>query len=298
MSTYRPVAAAFEGGGVLIPGHVGAISVFHELGLISGMTKFAGTSAGSIMAMVCAVRAPIKYIEDLTETVDFKEFQDDSFGVVRDLTRFAMRGGWCKGDSLYDFAGDSLKELTGDSSINFAGVYNKYGTELTITGYNASYRRTDYFNHINTPEMEVRDAIRISCSIPGMYAYYQYKGSWYSDGGIKCNYPINVFRDIQDEDGDQVVGFKLMTGEELDTAESGNSFTQIDNGIDALITTIEDLHASTLRQHVDSNDWMRTVIIPVGSSSSMNFEMSADEKARLYKSGRDGAEKFLAGRKI
>ena len=54
---------------------------------------------------------------------------------------------------------------------------------------------TVYFNHINTPDCQVVDAILMSISIPFLFTPFKYENKLYLDGGLTNNYPIDYFKD-------------------------------------------------------------------------------------------------------
>ena len=48
---------------------------------------------------------------DLLLELDFKNFLDDSWGVVRDLRRVSRKYGWHKGDFFRNWIGERIREL-------------------------------------------------------------------------------------------------------------------------------------------------------------------------------------------
>ena len=60
------------------------------------------------------------------------------------------------------FAGEVLK--------NFVSIIL-----FTIIGSNLTDNKCEYFNYINTPDLEVWKAIRISCNIPFLYSPFYYR---------------------------------------------------------------------------------------------------------------------------
>ncbi len=78
--------------------------------------------------------------------------------------------------------------------------------ELTITGWNASFKRTEYFNADNSPEMPIALAARVSMALPFAFNGLRLDTSKYTpdilmssrkvrlyDGGVGSNLPSEIF---------------------------------------------------------------------------------------------------------
>jgi len=65
------------------------------------------------------------------------------------------------------------------------------GTELV--GNLEEIRKQTYFNYIDTPDMEIALAMRISASLPQIFRSLEYNGNYYMDGGMSGNCPVNAF---------------------------------------------------------------------------------------------------------
>ena len=91
---------ALKGGGVKGIAYAGALNVLDSVGIFGKIEKVAGTSAGSIVATLIALKYPAqdktnpnaKTIEYIVENLSFKKFEDgkDDFAV---LTRYGLYAG-------------------------------------------------------------------------------------------------------------------------------------------------------------------------------------------------------------
>lgn len=156
----------FEGGGIRGIGFGGSIKYLEEHNLLKQINRFAGSSAGAIVAAALAVGYSGDDIIKILHDTNFEEFKDDSFGVILDIWRFINEYGVYKGEKFLDWIGDILKAKTGNANITFKEVYDKYGKELVVTGTNVNQYKTRYFHHKKDPHMPVKLAVRISMSIP------------------------------------------------------------------------------------------------------------------------------------
>ena len=77
----------FEGGGVKGIAYIGAMQALDENGLLKGVKRVAGTSAGAINACLFALDYSIKEQQKILEDLDFNKFEDTAFSMeFKDLT--------------------------------------------------------------------------------------------------------------------------------------------------------------------------------------------------------------------
>lgn len=74
------------------------------------------------------------------------------------------------------------------------------GTQLS--GHSSFIEGQNYFSAINSPHMEIAEAIRISTSIPYIFKREKYLGKYYTDGAMTYNLPLPYFIDNDNYTGD------------------------------------------------------------------------------------------------
>jgi predicted acylesterase/phospholipase RssA len=156
----------FEGGGIRGIAFGGALKFADDHDLIKNIVRFAGSSAGSIVAAAASVGYSGAEIIQILHDTNFEEFKDDSFGVIFDVWRFVNEFGVYKGNKFLDWIGNIIEKKTGNPDTTFKEVYDIYGKELVVTGTNVNKSITRYFHHKKDPDMPIRLAVRISMSIP------------------------------------------------------------------------------------------------------------------------------------
>jgi NTE family protein len=209
----------FEGGGVKGIAYVGVVKAVTQCGLMKGVTRVCGSSAGSGCALMVALGCSAEEIEDFSGRVNFKEFLDDKWGVFRDSKRVVKEYGIYAGAKLRHFYASVAKEKVGDGEITFKKLKEKTGMDLTITGTNVSRNKIAYFNATNTPDMPCADAVRISSSIEFFFAAVEYEEDIYVDGGVLNNFAVDYY-DTVDAHGRRtpnpnVLGILLTSAQEL-----------------------------------------------------------------------------------
>ncbi len=118
----------FEGGGVKGIAYVGALEVLDREGILKDVKRVAGTSAGAMMAVLVGLRYSAEEVRNILWKLNFKNFMDSSFGIVRDTTRLFNEYGWYKGDYFRNLMADYIKQKTGNG-------------EKTLTATNMSITR-------------------------------------------------------------------------------------------------------------------------------------------------------------
>jgi len=319
----------FEGGGVKGVGYLGALEVLEEKGILPEITRIGGTSVGAINAVLLGLNFSAKESKEIICKLNFKNFLDDSWGFIRDVTRLTTEYGWYKGDFFRKWIGGLIKEKTGNSEATFADIEalkkKKGFRSLYLIGTNLSTGFSEVFSAEHTPRMCVADAARISMSIPFFFAAIRnVRGDCYVDGGVLDNYPVKLFdrkkyldtenflepdyyknsnralKKIKRPVGRYVynketLGFRLDSKEEIevfrDQAEPPQH--QIKDFFDFIARCITTVLAAQEQYHLHSDDWQRTVYIDTIGISTFDFDISSSKKQALLESGRKGTEAYF-----
>ena len=318
----------FEGGGVKGIAYVGAMQVLHRRGILRGIIRVGGTSAGAINAVLAGLNYSQAETKKILMKLNFKNFLDDSWGFIRDTKRLVDEYGWYKGDYFRKWIGQLIKRKTGSSESTFADVHamkkRKGFRDMYFVGTNLSTRFSEVFSFEHTPRMCIADAVRISMSIPLFFAAKRSpRGDVYVDGGVINNYPVKLFDrqkyveqysrmpDYYKEHNKKLkragkkispyvynketLGFRLDSAKEIaifrDQAEPSQE--TIDDFFDyawALVKTTSGIQES---MHLHSDDWHRTVYIDTLGVGTTDFDISAVKKNVLIRSGRKHTDSYF-----
>ncbi|MDO4691700.1 MAG: patatin-like phospholipase family protein [Porphyromonadaceae bacterium] len=319
----------FEGGGVKGIAYVGALEVLQEAGIFERIERVAGTSAGAIVAVLLGIGYTPEEIKKIMWELDFKNFMDDSWGVVRDANRLISEFGWYKGDFFRAWIGSLIARKLGNSEATFDDLIHcsdpaLKSKQIYLVGTNLSTGFSEIFSHEHTPRFCIADAVRISMSIPIFFAAKRnFRGDLYVDGGMLDNYPVKVFdrrkyvkkdwmrteyyESINQELRDrcrrisdyvynkQTLGFRLDSKEKIsmfrDQAEPPKR--QIDDLWDyttALLNTLIDAQENS---HLHSDDWQRTIYIDTLGVKATDFAIEEQKKQELLDSGRNYTTAYL-----
>lgn len=295
--------AVFEGGGMKGIGHVGALTYAEEIGL--RWVNVAGTSAGAIVAALVAAgytMADVKRI--MQEEIDFPSFQDGRLNarlpeLARKTWSFLRRYGFHTGNAfehtmakyladrgVHTFRDLIIPDFPSDSPYRYrlravASDVSR-GKMIVLPQDIAAYG-------IDPDELSVAQALRMSMSIPAVFRPVKLQHasatSFVVDGGLLSNYPVHLF------DGDDGVpewptfGFNLRE-EENPTATIANPLKFGRAIWDTMFSAID-------RRYIEEENWDRTIAIPTLGVKTEQFDLSRDDRKRLFQSGYDAAKNFF-----
>lgn len=320
----------FEGGGVLGIAYVGAMQVLEKKGILKGIKRVGGTSAGSIYATAVALGYSIKEQRNILKKLNLNDFKDDSWGIIRDTNRLINEFGWYKGDAFYEWIGDLIEKKLGNRHATFRDLSKKKNTlDLYVFGTNLSTRFGEIFSYEHTPTVRIADAVRISMSIPLFFAAFRnFRGDVYVDGGMLNNFPVKLFdrekyiaevnlkkmarkTDYYDSENvrflaihkssspyaynKETLGFRLDSKREIGVFRDGNEpqHHKIEDFFDYTKGLLGTIINSQGNFHLHNDDWHRTIYIDTLDVSGIDFDLSGKKKKALEQSGKKGAEKYF-----
>ena len=320
----------FEGGGVKGIAYAGALEVLDKEGILPNVERVAGTSAGAMMAVLVGLRYSADEVKEILWDLNFKNFIDSSWGIVRDTTRLLKEYGWYKGDYFRNLMAGFIKQKTGNGEATFKDLArSKQFRDIYLVGADLTTGLSQVFSAKNTPDVKVADAARISMSIPLFFAAVrggEGNKHLFVDGGLLDNYAIKTFDQIQyianqnhfrrtdyydklnkkakakkDPKHNEYVYNKETLGFRLDSKEDISMFLthgeapckEINSFFTytkALVTTLIDFQNNV---HLHSDDWQRTVYIDTLGVNAIDFSISDSMKKKLVASGTQYTKSYL-----
>ncbi|XP_066264786.1 uncharacterized protein [Branchiostoma lanceolatum] len=194
-----------EGGGAKGIAYIGAAKILEDAGIMKNITRFGGTSAGAITAALLAVGMTSEEMMTTLSGVNLWDVLMDGGGYRwipwLDYISYGRNLIYNKGANpgneflkwFGDVIGEQVKKHGLDEDVTFLEVNKVLDVELCIVAYNVQYARELYFHVKTTPLMRVREAVRMSMSIPVAFEPYERGGFLHIDGGLVANYPVYCF---------------------------------------------------------------------------------------------------------
>ena len=169
-------ALVVSGGAARGPAFLGALHKLGELGKLEGLTVVAGTSIGALAAVLVAQKANMLVA---LQTISHKPFELDF-----DLISLDPPFGVDSGVLLLKF----IRMLIGRET--FKQLRARSGIDVIICATSLLQRRPTYFQADTHPDMEVAWAVRLSCTLPLIFAYGTQHEEAFVDGGLTDNFPV------------------------------------------------------------------------------------------------------------
>ncbi|RFD24617.1 hypothetical protein MUBE_13070 [Mycobacterium uberis] len=301
VSTAR-VDLVCEGGGVRGIGLVGAVDALAAAGY--RFPRVAGTSAGAVVAsMIAALQTsgePLARLAEVMRAIDYRKFLDRNL-----IGRVPIIGGGLSllvSGAIYQgaYLEELLTGLLGDLGVHTFGdlrtgeEHEQFAWSLVVTASDLSRRRLvripwdlDSYG-IDPDEFSVARAVYASSAIPYVFRPVRVGGATWVDGGLLSTFPVELF---DRSDGDArwpTFGIRL-------SARPGIPPTYSVHGPVSLgIAAIETLVSNQDNAYTDDPCTVRrTIFVPTDEVSSIDFEVTAEQREALYQRGLQAGQQFL-----
>jgi NTE family protein len=256
-----------SGGGIKGYCALGAISKLKSLGIIDQPDVYCGTSIGASIALLLCIGYNSEDIYNILMDIDASMLTNYNIDTLLSDAHF----GFANLDSFIYILGMLMKKKKISTKITFKKLFNKLKKKLIITGVCINTSSIHYFNDIDTPDMEVLTAVKISSSIPIVFKPVIYNDKVWIDGGCINNYPIDYFKDKLDD----VIGILLE-----DDIRIIDKFEDIPTYIIQIIKCL--IRSININKYDMYKE--QTLLIKINTDSSL-FDINNDEKKELYTYG-------------
>lgn len=302
----------FEGAGIRGIAYAGVVQELEHQNILPQIKKVGGTSAGAITALLIALNYNANEIETIVGSTNFKKFNDGRFLFAGGINRLNKYFGWYRGNRFENWLEKIIEAKTGNNDITFLELKNRGFKELYITGTNLNLQKLVVFSHQNFPNMKVKDAVRISISIPLYFEplYLDTSGNIVErpkdkkvahvllDGGFIANYPIHLFDTISNERkiNPHTLGFRIDSDAQInyDSTQKGLAPMPIDNLQQYLGAFYNIIIENLNRQTLSKEDWQRTVSISDGNIGPRIRKLKKEEINTLVANGRTATQYYMA----
>jgi NTE family protein len=300
------------GGGPKIFAHVGVWKALNEAKIRP--IRFAGSSAGAIMALMCYLGYSSEEIEGLFKkfrqehlvqyNISFKGLSDShslktalDFAVVNKVNQIAQKYGMAFPQGKITFRTlEAIKQKYPDCDL---------GTELIVTATNKRLRKTSYFSARNTPHMEVSEAVTTSSLFPVIYKNRLIEGEAYNDGGVLSNFPTEAFSDdhstlLESEYGNnlKVLAVQFDNGTERPAIDRIREQVYrenfILNGIYGMITGVSDPASAWESDRMKLRQYAHQTIVPSINVPISGFTVDPQNQAQMILSGYTATRDYLS----
>ena len=308
----------FEGAGIRGIAYAGALEELEKQNILKQIKRVGGTSAGAITALAVSLGYSANEIKDIIYRTNFESFKDGGFSLIGGYIRMKNKYGWYKGNKFIHWLEKIILEKTKDENITFLELHSKGYKDLYITATCLNQQKVVVFSYLNYPHMRVKDAVRISMSIPLYFkaVFIDSVGNIIHktknrndldimiDGGMVANFPITLYDSLTLDTANQpirlpnfqTIGIRIDTENQiqLDKKQGGLEPYPIQTFNDYLKASYVYILESLNRQTLTAADWSRTISVSSSDISPLLKKLSAAQKNTLMQNGRIGVRSFLS----
>jgi predicted acylesterase/phospholipase RssA len=175
-----------SGGGVRGLYYIGFMKYYeHKL---SEFINIVGTSIGAFVAVAIALGySSTELLPYLVSIVDYSKVKSIQ------LFDFLNNLGLDDGAKLEHFIKRMIRNKIGRKDITFSQTYKEYGKNIILTAVCIETKELVYLSKETFPHMKIWKAVRMSLGVPFLFKPFLYNGKNYIDGGLKHNFPIDLF---------------------------------------------------------------------------------------------------------
>lgn len=264
-----------------------------------------GTSIGALFGVILSLQYDWETLDKYIIKCPWDEIlqKNSTFNDVLDVY---TNKGIMSGD-FFDIIMKPLllaKELTLDVTLDELYRFNKKEIHIITVELNTFQRvNLSYKTH---PSLKVMDAIKMSCAFPVLFSPKVFietelnkkeegrveegkRVCCYIDGGVMCNYPVNICIEDQQCDPDEILGFRNMWEKHHETIDGDSSL------VDFLKICVKQMIRKLENEKSYVN--IKNEVSCVGETIEYTswFDLCSDEKKRIQyiNRGMTYAELFL-----
>lgn len=285
-------------------GLVGALSAAERRGYT--WVNVAGTSAGAIVGALVAAGYSARELREVLGSVDFSLFRDappwGRIPFIGPALALLFSKGLYRGDRLEQW----LRSLLAEKDVRtFADVIlpdepdPRFRFRLQVIAADISRGRMlvlpqdmDHYG-VRPEDVDVARAVRMSAGLPYFFQPVgQPRGggrgggvSYIVDGGLLSNFPVWLF-DVGGAPPWPTIGFMLCDP----CSGRPHSIRGPVSYATALVSTMLEAHDALYLEAADS---VRTIRIPTQGVRTADFDLTEEQRRRLYEGGVAAAERFF-----
>jgi NTE family protein len=309
----------FEGAGIRGIAYSGAVKELEERYMLNDTQRVGGTSSGSIIALLIAIGYSSAEISSIVSNTPYHKFNDGRFFFIGGINRVNKYYGWYLGKHFEQWLAELIKKKVGDANITFRQLKEKGYKDLYVTGTCLNKQSLVVFSHESYPDMKVKDAIRVSMSIPLYYepVFLDTSGAIVRhpknktgldvmlDGGFVANFPIKIFDSTKYfssastntfAPNPETIGFRIDREDQVENDQRSNTLAPMEvNSLKEYFGAFYNIVIENLnRQTLTKEDWQRTVSISDGNVGPKVRKLSRDEVDVLIHNGSAGTKRYFA----
>lgn len=258
-----------SGGGVRGITILGALHALEEINYLDNINTYVGTSVGSLINTLLCIGYKSYEIYAIIKTIDFSKLVNiNLFGILDTW-------GLDSGKRIIKIVETLLSHKKIKKNVTFKQLYELTKKKLVMTTVCLNDKKLIYLSYENYPDLTILQGIRMSISVPIVFNPVIHDNKKYVDGGVMCNYPIEIYKDKVDE----IIGINVLS----------TDCENVDNFENYIMSLIQCFNI----KHVDDTTIKCTINIPC-KCSVVNFRINKKHKTKMFDVGYNTAKLYLS----
>ena len=257
---------------------LGALQYLKDNNMINNIKTYIGTSVGSIIIYLLIIGyTPIEIVVYLcTHNHLFEKLK--CFDLVT-----ASRGG---GATSFIHISEQLEKMTIDKTgrlFTMKDIETTFNKKFICTTYNMTKCCIEYKSSDTDPDMPCLCALRMSSNLPLIFESYKYGDSFYIDGGLANNFPI----DVAESYGKKIIGICL----DFDIKEDNQANNLLEYIYKMLMIPISQSAVYRIQ-----NKKSFVEVVELKSSDGIkffNFDLTSKIKLEMFSSGYENIKEYF-----
>ena len=270
-SEWDPSVLILGPGGVKGYLELGALQFYFQKNLTEKLRTIVGVSIGSIIGLLLAIGYDVDEVITIALSIDMSQtiMQGKSFN-----PQLLNNWGLIDREPLKCFL-SSLVGLKFGSIPTFNELYEQNHIELVIVATNLERKCPTHFSRKTYPNLDVVEAVLMSCNIPFIFPVYHFGEMTYIDGAFSDPFPLHPFDDGETD----ILGIYVNDH----PVPRKSIFSYIYAILDSMIETIKKVQLKTKSSKVLCVDIDSISINPV------NLFLDDHDKREMLQVGHDSA---------
>ena len=258
--------------------------------------RITGTSIGAIVGlMVLLGYSPLEMEQECVNT-EFSLGLEGHFGRTESnngsshpldmLEKFGINSG----KEVLEFIKMLIRKKTKNANLTLKQMHVLFPTRFDIVTVCVNDHTTKVFNYLDTPNVMVYTAIRMSVSVPILFQPVKYLNKYYIDGGLLSNVPIGLEPEQEEPVNTSTLVFRIVNT--TDTTTKINSIqSYLTSVVYCVLSELENIKvsASVSKNDNDNDNNIKIKItefkFPPNAPGPFSFQISKRDRKKFIKLG-------------
>jgi len=156
-------------------------------------------------------------------------------------------------------------------------MYDHTNVNWVLKTSNISKYSIEYINHISNPDLQIKDAIRMTTCVPLLFKPITYNNDLYVDGGLCGNFPIEYNRKLKSKD---YLGIHIKVKDKVEKIED-------------ILTFINRLQMVPTSPYDSVNKNKKRIIYIIVNELGTVFKKTNEENMNILFNGYSSTEKYF-----